>query len=312
MNKKVLIIGGTGFIGKHTSLKLVDDGYKVYIMDQSRSLLDNKKGFPENVEFRAGSVVMQEEVKNIFEDIKPEIVIFLAAFGSESKGLVPSSEQYPHLAVETNILGLVNILRECKKIAARLIWTSSTTVFGPAECYSGNVVEESLVGPKSVYAASKVFCEQLIRTYRLQHGIDAVAIRPTLVWGPGIQYRGIQAPFCDMVEAFAFGKTASVPYNDELWDLIYVKDVARAIALIIQTKKLPIVITVTGYVISIDEFREYILRRKKSTPIIVEGIGKKLDLPLVDTSKAELIGFNRFFDVSTSIDDYISEKGINV
>ena len=152
----------------------------------------------------------------------------------------------------------------------------------------------------------------MIRTYRLQHGIDAVAIRPTLVWGPGIQYRGIQAPFCDMVEAFAFGKTASVPYNDELWDLIYVKDVARAIALIIQTKKLPIVITVTGYVISIDEFREYILRRKKSTPIIVEGIGKKLDLPLVDTSKAELIGFNCFFDLSTSIDDYISEKGINV
>ncbi len=103
-----------------------------------------------------------------------------------------------------------------------------------------------------------------------------------------------------------------MPYNNELWDLIYVKDVARALALIIQTKKLPIVITVTGYVISIDEFREYILRRKKSTPIIVEGIGKKLDLPLVDTSKAELIGFNRFFDLSTSIDDYISEKGINV
>ena len=45
MNKKVLIIGGTGFIGKHTSLKLVDDGYKVYIMDQSRSLLLNKKDF---------------------------------------------------------------------------------------------------------------------------------------------------------------------------------------------------------------------------------------------------------------------------
>ena len=66
MNKKVLIIGGTGFIGKHTSLKLVDDGYKVFIMDQSRSLLHNKKGFPKNVEFRAGSVVMQEEVKNIF------------------------------------------------------------------------------------------------------------------------------------------------------------------------------------------------------------------------------------------------------
>ena len=43
-----------------------------------------------------------------------------------------------------------------------------------------------------------------------------------------------------------------------------------------------------------------------------EGIGKKLDLPLVDTSKAESIGFNPFFDLSTSIDDYISEKGINV
>ena len=258
MNKKVLIIGGTGFIGKHTSLKLVDDGYKVYIMDQSRSLLLNKKDFPENVEFRSGSVVKQDEVEKIFEDIKPEIVIFLAAFGTESRGLVPSSEQYPDLAVETNILGLVNILRECKKIETRLIWASSTTVFGPAKCYSGNVVEESLVGPKSVYAASKVFCEQLIRTYRLQHGIDAVAVRPTLVWGPGIQYRGIQAPFNDMVEAFAVGKTASVPNNDELWDLIYVKDVARAIALIIQTKKLPIVITVSGYVASIDEFSEKI------------------------------------------------------
>ena len=62
----------------------------------------------------------------------------------------------------------------------------------------------------------------------------------------------------------------------------------------------------------LDEFRENILRRNKSTPIIVEGIGKKLDLPLVDTSKAESIGFNPFFDLSTSIDDYISEKGINV
>ena len=81
---------------------------------------------------------------------------------------------------------------------------------------------------------------------------------------------------------------------------------------IIQTKKLPIVITVSGYVTSIDEFRENILRRNKSTPIIVEGIGKKLDLPLVDTSRAESIGFNPFFDLSTSIDDYISEKGINV
>ena len=76
--------------------------------------------------------------------------------------------------------------------------------------------------------------------------MDATIIRPSLIWGPGLKYNGIQKPFNDMLISFKYGIKKTIPYCNQEWDLIYVKDVALAILFVLKNRNLPLLYSISS------------------------------------------------------------------
>ncbi|MBZ9799866.1 NAD-dependent epimerase/dehydratase family protein [Mesorhizobium sp. ES1-4] len=95
----------------------------------------------------------------------------------------------PYGIVQANIVGTANII-ELARIhrMRRVVFCSSTSVYGPTDeppAGSKGVPENAVLRPTSVYGATKVAGEQIVAAYRKQHGLDAVAVRLSWVYGPG-------------------------------------------------------------------------------------------------------------------------------
>jgi len=294
----IFLIGSSGFLGKHTYDLLIQRKYNVICLDKIENSSNYKEGLFERV-----SINDIDTLTILFKKYLPKTVILLVSYSSDGDGLVISSNKNPRVSTEINLIGLINVIECCKNFKSKLIWTSSTTVYGNKSKYTGKANEESLLNPESLYAASKVFNEQMIYHYVKEYKIHATIIRPTLIWGPGLKYNGIQKPFNDMVISFKYGIEKIIPYCYQNWDLIYVKDVALAILFIIKKKHPPFLLLVNGYTYSIKSFFEE-LNKIKKIPIIFQGKSRTIDIPLVDDKKIRGLGFKNKYDFMSSINDY--------
>lgn len=129
--KKILVTGGTGYIGSHTVVELLNDGYEVIVIDNLSNskveVVDKIKQLTnKEFEFIEGNVCCYDTVKKIFDNNRIDAVIHFA--GSKAVG---ESVEKPILYYENNIgstINLVKVMKEynCKKI----VFSSSATVYG--------------------------------------------------------------------------------------------------------------------------------------------------------------------------------------
>lgn len=166
----VLVTGGLGFIGSHTVVSLMNNEYKVVIVDNLSnsfdkvfdnicSLLPDKKHdfFFENIDINNIT-----ELQKVFEKYTFEYVIHFAAYKN-----VEESIQQPLMYYGNNVGGFINILQCCQKYKCyKIVLSSSCTVYGNNE--SVPFVEKdidhldfrSLTNP---YASSKYICEKIMK-----------------------------------------------------------------------------------------------------------------------------------------------------
>lgn len=300
----VLIVGGNGFLGQHTAASLTDAGATVHILDRPGSVPSEAVGRYRQYE---GSVTEARHVEEAVAESRPDTIIVLASYAHHGLGLLRSAEQNPAGAIEVNVAGLMNVLDVAvRRTGTQFVWLSSTTVYGEAARYGATAVsEDSLLSPRSTYAATKVLGEQLLRTYRSTHGLNATAVRPTLVWGPGLRYVGVQSCLGDMVAAAADGRELTVGDGTELWDLLYVRDAGRAVAWLAGRDIGPVVI-VNGYQASVRQVREAVLAAVPDANIHVDGAMPDLDVPPVDDRLMRASGFRPEFDLAGSVEDYLT------
>lgn len=304
----VLIVGGNGFLGRHTAAALAAGGASIHIFDRPGSAPPTAApGEPDRYSRHQGSVTDRHTLEEAVAEARAETIIVLASYSHRGLGLGKSAEQNPPGAVDVNVHGLLHILEiAARRPGTRVLWLSSTTVYGPTASYTApKVSEDSLLAPGSVYAATKVLGEQLIRTYRTTHGVRATAVRPTLIWGPGLRYRGVQSCLGDMVDAGVEGREVTVPDSTEPWDLLYVRDAGRAVAWLTEQDLGPIVL-VNGYQASVRQVREAVLQAAPETPIHVAGTAPWLNVPAVDDRMIRRAGFTPRFDLARSIRDYMA------
>jgi nucleoside-diphosphate-sugar epimerase len=308
--ENVLLIGGNGFLGRHTAAALRGFARSVSVFDRPSSSHAARAGTPldpTTLPQFEGSVTDRNAVANAITDSAADTIIVFASYGVRGLGLVKSAERNPAGAVNVNVDGLVNVLEAAaERRNCRVIWLSSTTVYGSAEWYSGRVDEHSLVFPQSIYGASKVLGEQLIRSYRRSRGVDAVAVRPTLVWGPGLTYTGVQSSLNELVEATTRREPASVAIGTEQWDLVYVKDVAEGLAWIARHPSEDDIMLLNGYTASLHDVEEAVRALCPGIEIRREARAPNLGVPLVDDSRLRAAGFTPRFDLHASIRDYLA------
>lgn len=222
----VLVTGGTGFIGSYAVRDLLEHGHEVVAYDRSTDtrILENL-GVADGVEVRRGDVADPTDVFRAVEETGATHVVHLAAL------LTTSARENPRAAADVNVLGTNTVLEAARVFddqIERVAWASSAAVYAPPRHYDVDWVDEDeLVYPDTLYGATKEYNEHQARVYHEEYGVDHVALRPTVAYGP---YRetGGSAFLANIVEKPALGESYSVDYGDQAIDWQHVEDIAQA------------------------------------------------------------------------------------
>jgi len=184
-SRKILVTGGTGFIGSALVAILLRQGNHVTVIDHlSANKMQNLEHFFsfDNFDFIQHDLLEVELLKQVVN--KCDIIFHLAANVDVRKGHLNTEVDFLNNIVATrNVLESMKFSNRCKK----LIFTSSSVVYGehPTMPTTENY---GPLKPISLYGASKLACEALISGYVGTFGIEAVIFRLANVVGPGSEH----------------------------------------------------------------------------------------------------------------------------
>lgn len=184
-NMSILLTGGAGFIGSHLASRLIQAGCLVTVIDDLNEFYDpalKRANMEANshsrLTFIHSDILDSKSLDKAFLSAEPDVVIHLAA----RAGIRPSLEA-PELYNVVNVRGTLNILEMCRRYSARLIFASSSSVYGAQSLLPYK--EEGLVlSPLSPYAATKLACEAFIHSYCECYKLRATVLRFFTVYGP--------------------------------------------------------------------------------------------------------------------------------
>lgn len=247
MKKTILVTGGTGFIGSHTTVELQNAGYDVVIVDNlSNSSADVVDGIEQITGMRPAFEKVDccdyAALESVFKK-HPGIcgVIHFAA----SKAVGESVEK-PLLYYRNNILSLINILKLMPEYGVKgIIFSSSCTVYGQPDPENLPVTEQAPIKKaESPYGNTKQINEEIIQDYiKSGAGISAIILRyfnpigshPTAIIGE--MPNGVPANLIPYLTQTAigirpclkvFGDDYNTPDGSCIRDYIYILDLAKA------------------------------------------------------------------------------------
>jgi UDP-glucose 4-epimerase len=225
-DKRILVIGGAGFIGSFVVKELLKEPVKeVIIYDNfSRGKLENIKEFlkdPRCKVFTLGGDIRDIDVldaalKNI------DYVFHLAAMW------LLHCKDFPRTAFEVNIKGTFNVLEACvKNNIKKLIFSSSASVYGDA--VEVPMTEEHPFNNKNFYGATKIAGEAMCTAYNERYGLEVIGLRYMNVYGPGQDQHAVYSGVIPIMLNKIDSNEGPVINGDgsQAYDFIYVEDVAR-------------------------------------------------------------------------------------
>lgn len=182
-----MVTGSAGFIGSAVCLRLLARGDEVigvdnlndyYDVNLKLARLERNKAYRQYVEVRA-DISESAAMTHVFTQHQPRRVINLAAQAG-----VRYSLQNPHVYVNTNVVGFLNILEGCRQNQVEhLVYASSSSVYG-ANTRMPFSVHDNVDHPVSLYATSKKANELMAHTYSHLYRLPATGLRFFTVYGP--------------------------------------------------------------------------------------------------------------------------------
>lgn len=159
---KILVTGGTGFIGSHACVDLLQNDHEVVIIDNLSNSQKEVIGFIEtitkkNVTFYEGDVCNKLLLESIFKEHKIDAVIHFAGYKAVGESVKKPLKYYQNNLISTLTLLEVMEKYECKK----LVFSSSATVYGNPEKLP--IKEDFSLSTTNPYGTTKLFIEQILR-----------------------------------------------------------------------------------------------------------------------------------------------------
>ncbi len=224
---KYLVTGGAGFIGSHISKALVNRGDSVIILDNL--VTGNKKNLElikNDIKFVKDDIRNFDLVEELARDVKG--IFHQAALAS-----VQDSFAKPDEYNDVNVLGTENILKIAKKNNLKVVYASSSSVYGDPEKIP--IKESDRKKPINPYAHTKLKKEELAIKYS-KIGVKVIGLRYFNVFGKGQskEYAGVLKLFLEKIRDGLPPKINGD--GSQFRDFVYVEDVARANIMAMDSK----------------------------------------------------------------------------
>jgi UDP-glucuronate decarboxylase len=183
LKKTILITGVAGFIGSHLARKYLREGYRVIGVDNLQTTGDTKH-IQECIVDPKFTFYRHDIVKPFRIKEQVDWIFNLACAGSYT-----SYQWNPVHTMQTNTVGMINMLELALQKGARILQTSTSEIYGDPlefpqkETYRGNV---NTLGPRACYDEGKRSAETLCMDYHREYGVDVKIVRIFNTYGPSM------------------------------------------------------------------------------------------------------------------------------
>jgi GDP-4-dehydro-6-deoxy-D-mannose reductase len=214
---KAIVVGSEGFVGKHLTRHLEEQGWFVKAYDKAfgHDLLD------------------YEQLRTALDVERPDAIFHLAA-----QAYVPESFQNPRRTFEVNTIGSLNLLEAVRQlgIKTRVHLAGTSEEYGDAQYGTGKITEEALPNPLSPYAISKLAMDHLGRLYAKSYGMDVVVTRAFNHAGPGRGEMYAESAFAKQIVEVELGRRGVVQHGnlESIRNYTDVRDIVRAYVMAID------------------------------------------------------------------------------
>jgi nucleoside-diphosphate-sugar epimerase len=222
---KILVFGGTGFIGNRVLRKLLERHHEVAAFDINPSLPAYDADLVGRVQVFRGDITLMDDVIETMLAVQPDHVLNLAY-------LMGGGD--PHTGVRLNVLGMDNCFEAARLCGIkRVVYASSLTVYGEQRHFGERpVTEEDFRHGSGLYAASKIYNEHQAEWYSNAYDMQITGLRPAHVTGWDKVRGSVDHVKC--ITEPARGLPVEFPYRDAMRLPVHVEDVAEMFARLVE------------------------------------------------------------------------------
>ncbi len=173
----VLVTGGAGYIGSHTVIELLDNGYEVVVVDnlsnsKETSLERVKKITGKTFKFYKNDVCDIDALDNIFKSEKIDSIIHFAGLKAVGESVAKPIEYF-----DNNLVSTLNLLKTMRKYGCKnIVFSSSATVYGKPK--SVPIKEDFELSATNPYGRTKLFIEEILRdVYKADPSMNIALLR---------------------------------------------------------------------------------------------------------------------------------------
>ncbi|MDY6768728.1 MAG: SDR family NAD(P)-dependent oxidoreductase [Candidatus Nanohaloarchaea archaeon] len=217
---KALVTGGCGFIGSNLAVELVEQGHEVVVLDDMYlGTRENLAAVEDEVEIVEGDVRDLETVADCCDDVD-------VVFHNAARSSAPMHVEQPVEGAAVNINGFINVMEEARENDFRVVYASTSSMYGSVEPpHKEDMGEE----PVNLYSASKMSRELYATVYDEAYDVDVIGLRYFSVYGPREKAKG---EYANLVSQWMWKLMDGE--RPEIWgdgsrtrDLTFVQDIVR-------------------------------------------------------------------------------------
>jgi UDP-glucose 4-epimerase len=231
---RVLITGGTGFVGSHLCDELIKDGHDVTLLARNDNKKKNVIQNLDKIRLEYVDVTKFDELEKSIEKNNPDVIFHLAGETSHKK-----SFENPLYDVEVNSKSTLCILEKIRKTnpRCRFILGSTFIVIGKPNHLPVN--EETPCNPTTIYGINRLSSEYFSRIYHNVYGLDTLVFRITNSFGPREQSDTPIKNALNFLIYQAYNGEEVTIYNQGQFfrDIIYISDVISALKTLMYNGK---------------------------------------------------------------------------
>ncbi|RQP05327.1 MAG: NAD(P)-dependent oxidoreductase [Paracoccus sp. BP8] len=288
--RRILLTGGTGFIGLRVAAALAAQGIVPRLFDLEAAI--RRTVLPEGCEAEAGDVTDADSLARAGEGC--DGIVHLAGL------MTVDCAADPARAVRVNVLGSAHVFELARRLRVPVAWLSTAGVFGPDSA--------TLPRPMTVYGVTKLAVEGLARVHAADHGLPSLGLRPYIVYGPGIS-SGIAAGPSIALAASVRREPAVIRFSGRV-GFVHVDDVARLLAAaMLRPMQGATVLTMAGDTRGMADFTVELARQSGWDGIAIDGPPLRIPADLASDPVPDWLGAQPVTPIEEGIRRTLAELG---